>query len=64
MMTSEYRKDKQRLSNKQQEYKEMEILIKKYMITKASQKLLYFSPEIFLQQYELLGFWFFPKGSL
>lgn len=27
------------------------------MITKASQKLLYFSLETFFQQYELLGFW-------
>lgn len=36
MMMSEYRKDKQRLSNKQQKCKEMEILIKKkYMITKV-----------------------------
>lgn len=35
MAMSEYRKGKQRLSNKQQECKEMEILIKKYMITKA-----------------------------
>lgn len=42
MMTSEYRKYKQRLSNKQQECEEMEILIKKYMITKASQKQLFF----------------------
>lgn len=56
-MMSKYRKDKQRLSNKQQECKEMEILIKKYMITKASQKLLYFSLETFFQQYELLGVW-------
>lgn len=29
MVASEYKKDKQRLSNKQQECKEMEILIKK-----------------------------------
>lgn len=55
MMTSEYRKYKQRLSNKQQECKEMEILIKKYMITKASQKQLFFSLETLLQKYELLG---------
>lgn len=31
---------------------------KKNMITKASQKQLYFSLETFLQQYELLGFGF------
>lgn len=57
MVASEYKKDKHRLSNKQQECKAIEILIKKNMITKASQKQLYFSLETFLQ-YELLGFGF------
>lgn len=58
MMTNEYRKDKQRLSNKQQECKEKEMLILKNLITIASQKLFFFPLETFLQKYGLLGFFF------